>query len=51
MQSEIAKFLELSDAGVSKILKKLKVKTWPHHHPHPPDLNLGIAVGKVGKRW
>jgi REP element-mobilizing transposase RayT len=26
MQSEIAKFLELSDAGVSKILKKLKVK-------------------------
>jgi REP element-mobilizing transposase RayT len=27
MQSEIAKFLELSDAGVSKILKKLKVKT------------------------
>ncbi len=28
MQSEIAKFLELSDAGVSKILKKLKVKLW-----------------------
>ena len=26
MQSEIAKFLDLSDAGVSKILKKLKVK-------------------------
>ena len=26
MQSEIAKFLKLSDAGVSKILKKLKVK-------------------------
>ncbi len=26
MQSEIAKFLELSDAGVSKILRKLKVK-------------------------
>ncbi len=27
MQSEIAKFLKLSDAGVSKILKKLKVKS------------------------
>jgi DNA-binding NarL/FixJ family response regulator len=26
MQSEIAKFLKLSDARVSKILKKLKVK-------------------------
>ena len=26
MQSEIAKFLDLSDAGVSKILRKLKVK-------------------------
>jgi DNA-binding NarL/FixJ family response regulator len=26
MQSEIAKFLKLSDAGVSEILKKLKVK-------------------------
>jgi len=26
MQSEIAKFLKLSDAGVSKILRKSKVK-------------------------
>jgi len=26
MQSEIAKFLELSDAGISKISRKLKVK-------------------------